>query len=97
MLLEATASNLETADPSATLEAAELEVAVSQAIQRLPPRRREIFELARFHGRRYHEIAVIAGISVQTVANQMSAAITQLRRSLSRFETAAPRGAREVP
>jgi hypothetical protein len=56
---------------------------VNQAIQQLPARRRELFILARFHGMGYRQIADVAGISVQTVANQMSAAITQLTRTLS--------------
>ncbi len=65
--------------PGESLERAELRVAVSQAVAALPPRRREVFVLARIHGLSYKEIADVMGISPQTVANQLSAAVAELR------------------
>jgi len=71
--------------PLEELERDELRAAVEAAVAVLPPRRREVFLLARLEGLSYREIAATLGISEQTVANQMSAALTDLRRSLARF------------
>lgn len=68
--------------PAETYDATLLRRAAEEAIESLPPRRREIFILARFHGLSYREIADSMGISRQTVANQMSAALSELRRTL---------------
>ncbi len=66
-------------------EEGELQTALTAAMEALPPRRREVFDLYRFHGLSYAEIADVMGISPQTVANQMSSALTVLRRSLAPF------------
>jgi RNA polymerase sigma-70 factor (family 1) len=71
--------------PIHDLEFAELGLAVEKAIEALPPRRREVFVLARLHDLSYSEIADVMGISPQTVANQMSAALADLRQSLKPF------------
>jgi len=68
-----------------TIERAELAAAIDEAIQTLPPRRREVFTLAYLHGLRHSEIAVVMGLSRQTAKNQMSAALSQLRQSLRPF------------
>jgi len=73
------------APPLEELERRELRAAVDAAVAVLPPRRRQVFLLARLQGLSYREIAATLGISAQTVANQMSAALTDLRRSLARF------------
>jgi RNA polymerase sigma-70 factor, ECF subfamily len=73
-------------DPSPTpLEHAEtrdLEAAAARAIEALPERRREIFLLVRYSQMSYREAAEVLGISPQTVANQMSQAMQQLRELL---------------
>lgn len=66
-------------------ERIELRTAVEAAVAALPARRREVFTLARFHGLSHAEIAETMDISPQTVANQMSAALDTLRRTLGRF------------
>jgi RNA polymerase sigma-70 factor, ECF subfamily len=53
-----------------------------RAVSHLPPRRQEIFVLARAHGLSHQEIAEVMKISPQTVANQMSAALADLRQAL---------------
>jgi len=58
---------------------------IQRAIQALPERRRQVFILARFDGLSHREIAEMMGISVQTVANQMSTALTELRTALAPF------------
>ena len=63
----------------------ELEGAVRDAIDALPPRCREIFELSRSRGLRYSEIAESLGISVKTVETQMGRALRSLRERLSPF------------
>jgi RNA polymerase sigma-70 factor (ECF subfamily) len=68
--------------PDASLAEKNVAEAFAKAIDSLPPRRREIFTLARVHGMSYPEIAAIMHISTQTVANQMSAALSDLRRAL---------------
>lgn len=68
--------------PTEALEERELELLFLDAVAALPPRRQEIFNLARVHGLSHREIAETMEISPQTVANQMSAALAELRRAL---------------
>ena len=61
----------------------ELDVAVQKAVQSLPDRCREVFELSRVHGLKYAEIAKTLGISVKTVEAQMGKALRTLRERLA--------------
>lgn len=63
----------------------EVAAAVQAAIDRLPPRCREIFLLSRDGGLTYAEIARSLEISVKTVETQMGRALKSLRTSLSHF------------
>ena len=74
-------------DVSAQIEAMELEEKIRGAIEALPERCREIFELNRFDGLRYREIAEQLDISVKTVENQMSKALKILREQLAKYLT----------
>lgn len=56
---------------------------VKQAIEKLPPRARTIFELSRFEGLTYGEIAGFMKISEKTVENQMRIALFKLREWLT--------------
>jgi RNA polymerase sigma-70 factor (ECF subfamily) len=76
--------------PDQEVEGRELRTAVDAAIAALPERRREVFILARFQGLSYREIAEVMGISTQTVANQLSAALADLRNELAGFLDDAP-------
>jgi RNA polymerase sigma-70 factor, ECF subfamily len=69
--------------PEESLDEALLRQHVEAALNALPERRREVFILARFHGLSHEEIATAMEISRQTVANQMSLALSQLQRLLS--------------
>jgi RNA polymerase sigma-70 factor (family 1) len=69
--------------PEDALDQALLRRQVEAAINALPPRRREVFILARYHGLSYADIATAMEISPQTVANQMSHALSQLQQLLS--------------
>ena len=75
-------------DPPTPLQEAlahDLSAAVDHAIAALSSRRREVFVLSRYHNLSYQEIAQITGSSPQTVANQVSAALNELRRRLAPF------------
>lgn len=69
--------------PLDAVENDELGCAIERAIEKLPERRREAFVLRCVHGLSYREIADVMDISQQTVANQISRALTTLRRSLA--------------
>jgi RNA polymerase sigma-70 factor (ECF subfamily) len=63
----------------------ELEQQIQKAIVALPARRREIFELSRFEGLKYQEIADKLEINIKTVESQMVKALEQLRSELSEY------------
>lgn len=66
-------------------DAEALDDEATRAIDALPERRRQVFVLARLEGLSYREIAEVLGISLQTVANQMSAALAHLRKELAPY------------
>jgi len=63
----------------------ELTTAVRAAVDRLPPRCREVFMLSRDGGLTYGEIAKSLGISIKTVETQMGRALKALRESLKSY------------
>ena len=63
----------------------ELEIAIKDAIESLPEKCREIFQLSKFKGLKYREIAEELNISVKTVETQMSRAIHSLKKKLSHY------------
>jgi RNA polymerase sigma-70 factor (ECF subfamily) len=69
---------------AATMER-ELAGRLKQALDRLPPRCREVFGLSRVRGLRYSEIAEAMGISVKTVEAQMGKALKLLREDLAQW------------
>ena len=71
--------------PLEMVERTELRERLETVLEELPPRRREVFILSRYHGYTYKEIAEIMGISSQTVANQMSSALDQIREGLAPY------------
>jgi RNA polymerase sigma-70 factor, ECF subfamily len=68
--------------PAQILGEGELQAALDSAIRALPPRRREVLVLSRFHGLSYGQIGEVMEISPQTVANQLSRALADLRERL---------------
>ncbi|MEP6730616.1 MAG: sigma-70 family RNA polymerase sigma factor [bacterium] len=68
--------------PLDTVEELQLRARLDRAIQALPVRRRQVFVLRCLHDLSYKEIADIMGTSTQTVANQLSHALTTLRVAL---------------
>ena len=73
------------ASAEADLADQEIESAVKAAMQTLPDRCREVFELSRVHGLKYSEIARTLDISVKTVEAQMGKALRTLREQLAAF------------
>jgi len=62
-----------------------LQQKVIAAIQNMPPQRKKIFEMSRFEGLKYKEIASHLNISVKTVENHMGSAMKQLREDLKDY------------
>jgi RNA polymerase sigma-70 factor, ECF subfamily len=71
--------------PLQDAETQEIRVAIEQAIEGLPPRRREVFVLFYLQSRTYREIADIMQIRPQSVGNYLQAALADLRSALHRF------------
>lgn len=65
------------------LTQSEIDAALLRAVNTLPARCREVFELSRVHGLRYAEIARVMDISVKTVDAQMGKALRLLREQLA--------------
>ncbi|MEW5915957.1 MAG: RNA polymerase sigma-70 factor [Gemmatimonadota bacterium] len=65
----------------------ELAAAVRAAVDKLPPRCREVFVLSRDSGLTYGEIAKALGISIKTVDTQMGRALKALRESLKSYRS----------
>jgi RNA polymerase sigma-70 factor (ECF subfamily) len=63
----------------------QLQADINAAIAELPDQMRRIFELSRFEGLKYHEIAGQLNISVKTVETQISRALVKLREKLSSY------------
>jgi len=63
----------------------ELEEKLRDALNALPRQCRTIFQMSRFDGFKYQEIANELGISVKTVENQMGKALKQLRIKLIEY------------
>ena len=72
-------------DVSEQIEAMELEQRIMESLESLPEKCRQIFEMNRFEGLKYQEIASQLNISVKTVENQMSKALKLLRDKLTTY------------
>lgn len=70
---------------SQKVDAAELNAGLQRALSDLPEQCRNIFELSRFEGLKYQEIADHTGLSIKTIESQMGKALKRLRISLAEF------------
>lgn len=75
----------EPVEENVTLETAELEKEIEIALQSLPEKCRQVFELNRQEGLKYAEIAEKLNISIKTVEAQMSKALSIMREHLRDF------------
>lgn len=83
-IAEAHGSQIRIRTPAERLEERERRRLLDEAIATLPRRRRQILRLAKLRGLSYQEVAQLLDISQQTVANQMSAALSALRKTFLR-------------
>ncbi len=67
------------------LELDELNTTIKKAFNKIPEKCREVFELSRYEGKKYQEIADTLNISIKTVEKQMSKALKILREELSDY------------
>jgi len=72
-------------DISNEMEAVEIQVKIDRTLEELPEKCRRIFEMSRYEGLKYKEIAEKLNISVKTVETQMSKALKALRKNLSEY------------
>jgi len=81
------AKSTERNDAFQQLIASDLEKDLTTALGHLPKECKKIFELSRFEGLKYQEIAQRLNISIKTVETQMSRALTRLRLELKEHIT----------
>jgi RNA polymerase sigma-70 factor, ECF subfamily len=67
------------------LDLKRLSTAIDKAVSELPEQMRRVFELSRYQGLKYVEIANHLNISEKTVETQMSRALEKLRKKLSDY------------
>jgi len=73
-------------DPSQIIQLDEVSSLITQTLEGLSERSREIFRLNRQEGLKYREIAQKLAISEKTVEANMGKALKALRNSLERYE-----------
>ncbi len=86
-LLDVVCGDIDFVDPNDSdhLEFAELQASIEYALERLPDKCRKVFELSRFHHKKYREIAEELGIAQKTVEAHMSKAMRILRECLKSY------------
>ena len=67
--------------PQEILEYKELEQRLAFALEGMPQRRRDIFLMNRFEGKKYEQIALEMSLSVKTIEAEMSKALRTLKKS----------------
>ena len=82
--LEIRLSTLEASDPR-DIFSADVNRIIHETLPALPPRTRQVFEMSRFEGKPYKEIAEILGITVKGVDYHILQAINELRISLKDY------------
>lgn len=79
--VEAITSDISTIDPIIYDEA---QMLLDMAMEKMPPKRREIFALSRFDGLSHKEIAQKLGLSVRTIESHIYAALATLKEHFPR-------------
>ena len=74
--------NSKLTDDTAEVEQSELEAKVFEAINKLPEKCKEVFQMCKLEELKYSEVAEKLGISIKTVENQMGKALKVLREEL---------------
>ena len=71
--------------PQELLEYKELEEIIRNILNKLPERRKQIFQMHRIDGKKYKEIAEFYSISVKTVEAEMTKAYHALRQGVEKY------------
>ncbi len=71
--------------PLEELETRELEQAIERTLESLPERRRKIYQMHRWQGLKYKEIADALAISVKTVEAEMTKTHQLLKKEIERY------------
>lgn len=66
-------------------ELKQLKLNIERSIFELPPQMRRIFEMSRYEGLKYSEIAIRLSISIKTVETQMGRAILKLKQKMREY------------
>jgi len=64
----------------------ELKKVLGEAVSRLSPQQKKVYELGKLEGKKYDEIAGILHISRETVKNHMSEALKSIKSFLLKHE-----------
>lgn len=72
-----------TTDELARLELAELKLAVKRAIDKLPPKHKQVIEMRFYEGKRGNDIASYLGVTPSRISHMIQDAIEKVRQSLS--------------
>jgi RNA polymerase sigma-70 factor, ECF subfamily len=75
-------------DPVREMEVNEMNSAIEKTLESLPERCRQIFNMSRFDGLKYKEIAQKLDISTKTVEANMGKALNAFRQNLKHFVSA---------
>lgn len=67
---------------SEALNNKELQIRLSTLVNQMPPLRKQVFELSRYHGLSHKEIAKLLSLSPKTVENHIALAIKYLKQLL---------------
>lgn len=68
--------------PLDSLEYKELQERINRTINKLPDRRRRIFCMHRFEGKKYSDISAELSLSVKTIESEMTKALQALRKEI---------------
>lgn len=71
--------------PMGNIEYEELKNLIDKTLKKMPERRRNIFTMHRFEGKKYQEIADLYSISVKTVEVEMSKALHFLKEEVEKY------------
>jgi RNA polymerase sigma-70 factor (ECF subfamily) len=66
-------------------ELKQLKLNIERSVYELPPQMRRIFEMSRYEGLKYSEIATRLSISIKTVETQMGRAILKLKQKMKEY------------
>lgn len=64
------------------MSGAELQKRISEAVNDLPPVRKQVFEMSREHGMTYREIAQTLSVSSKTVEGHITKALKQIKKHI---------------